>query len=276
MQDHDIYKLSPRGEAELHDSLTTLSPDEVQLLVRIDGVLSVAQIKAGVPALSSAALSAILQRLLERRSLTLAEADPFAEQMQFQLNSMALSRAGDEADAGAVSLKKAGYYVSIARQRTSARVLQAGEARRALVVEDEALLAKFVQSYLSFEGFKVQLAGNRAEVVAELRKLPVPDLILLDVMLPDADGFDILLRLRQHPALQNVPVIMLTGMATREAVIKGLAGGADGYITKPFEAEALLRAVKTVLGLGAAEPGPPADPWVNRDAKPEVRRRGPA
>jgi two-component system, OmpR family, response regulator len=68
-------------------------------------------------------------------------------------------------------------------------------------------------------------------------------------MLPDADGFDILLRVRQHPVLKDVPVIMLTGKATREAVLKGIAAGADGYITKPFEPHALLRAVRTVLGL---------------------------
>ncbi|MDP3757650.1 response regulator transcription factor, partial [Polaromonas sp.] len=133
----------------------------------------------------------------------------------------------------------------------------------------EPMLAKFIQTYLSFEGFQVRLAGNRAEVVAEFRKQPVPDLILLDVMLPDADGFDILLRLRQHPALKNVPVIMLTGKATRESVIKGLASGADGYVTKPFEADALMRAVRTVVGLpeDPAASGAAPDPWVNRDAK---------
>jgi two-component system OmpR family response regulator len=138
------------------------------------------------------------------------------------------------------------------------------------VVEDEPMLAKFIQSYLAFEGFRVRLAGNRAEVVAEFRKTPIPNLILLDVMLPDADGFDILLRLRQYPALKNVPVIMLTGKSTREAVIKGLASGADGYVTKPFEADTLMRAVRTVVGLPQEPVGSnsPKDPWVNRDAKP--------
>ena len=62
---------------------------------------------------------------------------------------------------------------------------------------------------------------------------------------------------------------MLTGKTTREAVIKGLASGADGYITKPFEADALMRAVRLVVGLpeAPAEPEKPDDPWVNRDAK---------
>jgi DNA-binding response OmpR family regulator len=153
------------------------------------------------------------------------------------------------------------------------RILARGEVLTAVVVEDEPILAKFIQSYLAFEGFDVRLAGNRAEVVAEIRKSPTPDLILLDVMLPDADGFDILLRLREHPVLKNVPVIMLTGKATREAVIKGLAGGADGYITKPFEADALMRAIRTVVGLPQVQevpftPSGPKDPWASKKNHP--------
>jgi DNA-binding response OmpR family regulator len=85
------------------------------------------------------------------------------------------------------------------------------------------------------------------------------------VQLPDADGFDVLQRVRRNPALHAVPVIMLTGKATREAVLQGMAGGADGYVTKPFEADALLRVVRAVAGL----PAPldtPNDPWTSQDA----------
>ena len=270
MQGHEIYALTPPGENELRGSVTTLSPAQLDLLVRIDGVLTFAQIKAGMPGIPLEVFTSIFNSLLDRRLLSAAQADPFAEQFQIHLNKMALSRAEAEADSGSVSLRKTGYYVSIARQRGPARTLAPGEVLSAIVVDDEPMLAKFIQSYLSLEGFHVRLAGNRAEVIAEFRKPQIPDLILLDVMLPDADGFDILLRLRQHPALKNVPVIMLTGKATREAVIKGLASGADGYITKPFEADALMRAVRTVVGLpeDPAASNRPMDPWINRDAKP--------
>jgi two-component system, OmpR family, response regulator len=270
MEYDESYALTPQGQTELRGGATTLSADQIELLVRIDGVLTLAQIKAGMPAVSMEAFTSTLQGLLDRRLLSLAEADPFAEQFQAHLNKLAVIAAEAEADLGAVSLKRAGYYVGIARKRGPGRILQPGEVLSAIVVEDEPMLAKFIQSYLTFEGFQVRLAGNRAEVIAEFRKLPVADLILLDVMLPDADGFDILLRLRQHPALKNVPVIMLTGKSTREAVIKGLASGADGYITKPFEADALMRAVRTVIGL-PEEPDlsyNPRDPWIHKDAKP--------
>ena len=266
MHDNEVYKLTPRGQQELRGGETTLSPAEIELLIRVDGLLSVAQIRAGMPAVAPEVFSVKLGSLLDRRLLSPAEPDPFTEQFNIQLNQVALSSAEAEGDAGAASLKKTGYYVSIARPRGPARSLTPGEVLSAIVVDDEPMLAKFIQSYLSFEGFQVRLAGNRAEVVAEFRKQPVPDLILLDVMLPDADGFDILLRLRQHPALKNVPVIMLTGKTTRESVIKGLASGADGYVTKPFEADTLMRAVRTVMGL--LDPAKaPADLWVDKQRR---------
>jgi len=270
MQDDNIYTLTPQGEKELHGGMTSLLPEEVELLVRIDGVLTFGQIKSGMPTVPADALSITLRGLLNRRLLKLAEIDPFANQFQIQLDKMALSLAGPEADSCTQSLKKAGYYVSIARKRGPVRKLAPGETLTAVVVDDELMLAKFIESYLSFEGFHVRMAGNREQILAELRKPPVPDLILLDVMMPDADGFQILLKLRQHPAFKQVPIIMLTGKATREDVLKGLAGGADGYITKPFEADVLMRAVRAVVGL----PDSPAvsfnsnDPWINKDAAP--------
>lgn len=266
MQDNEIYTLTQRGQQELRGSATTLSPAEIEVLIRIDGILNLGQIKAGMPGVAPVAFEATVKDLLVRHLLAKAEADPFAEQFQIQLNKLALTQAEAEADTGAVSLRKTGYYVSIARPRGPARRLAPGEVLSALVVDDEPTLGKFIQSYLSFEGFHVRLAANRAEVIAELSKIPVPDLILLDVMLPDADGFDILLRVRQHPALKNVPVIMLTGKATRESVIKGLASGADGYITKPFEADALMHAVRTVVGL-TEEPAVSKDVWSRKDDK---------
>ena len=270
MQEPLSYGLTDQGQKELRDHATRLSPTQIELLVRIDGALTFAQLRSSMPAISLAAFAATFRELLDQRLLAVAQVDPFCMEFQIPDNPRARSGAEAEADAGALSLKRSGYYVGIARKRGSGRVRAPGELLTAIVVEDEPLLAKFIQSYLSFEGFAVRLAGNRAEVVAEFRKSPVPDLVLLDVMLPDANGFDILLRLRQHPALKNIAVIMLTGKATREAVIQGLAGGADGYITKPFEADALMRAVRTVIGLAEepASPGMPRDPWRNRDAQP--------
>lgn len=77
-------------------------------------------------------------------------------------------------------------------------------------------------------------------------------MVLLDVHLPDANGFDVLARIRQHAQLKLMPVIMLTAMASRDDVLRGLVAGANGYITKPYEREALLTGIKAVLGLHAS------------------------
>jgi len=123
-----------------------------------------------------------------------------------------------------------------------------------LFVDDTPSLVSAVCKFLELEGFTPRRAGNRDEAVAELRKSPSPDLILLDVELPDISGFDILQRVRSHPALRHIPIVMITGKATREDVMRALAAGANGYLTKPFEFESLLNSINAVLGLDLEPP----------------------
>lgn len=248
MHSNDIYAVTSKGQQELRSAATTISPAEVDLLVRLDGILSVAQIRQSVGEVVGPTLEGTMRMLLAKGLVEAVAPDPFAGSQQLQLSAAALTDADAEADFCAATLKKSNYYVRIARKRESPRERAPGERLSAIIVDDEEHLAKFLHHYLTFEGFDVRIAGSRAEIVAEFRKPPIPDLVLLDVMLPDADGFDILMRIRSHPQLKDVPVIMLTAKATRESVLKGLAGGADGYVTKPVETESLIQAVRTVLG----------------------------
>ena len=248
---NNIYAVSSKGQLELRGAVTSISALEVDLLVRFDGVLTLAQIRQAMGASAIDAFDNTLATLLIKGLAEPASQDPFSASLSFQFNTSALNQSGAEADACAASLKKSNYYVRIARKRGVPRDRAGRERLSAIIVDDEPQLAKFLSHLLTFEGFDVRVAGSRAEVVAELRKTPIPDLVLLDVMLPDADGFDILLRIRAHPALKEVPVIMLTAKSSREAVLKGLAGGADGYVTKPVEPDAVLQAVRTVMGLKA-------------------------
>lgn len=249
MHYNDVYAVTPEGGQELRSSATTIPLPEVELLVRLNGILTLAQIRRGMSADAAATFDKTLYMLVSKGFVALVQPDPFAASMKFGFSPMALTEAVAEADACAESLKTSHFYVRIARKREPPRVRAAGERLSVILIDDEPQLAKFLSHYLTFEGFDVRVAGCRAEIVAEIRKPPIPDLVLLDVMMPDADGFDILLRIRSHPALKDVPVIMLTAKASREAVLKGLAGGADGYLTKPVETESLLQAVRTVVGL---------------------------
>ena len=118
-----------------------------------------------------------------------------------------------------------------------------------LLIDDDPDFCALIERVLATAGFDTRIAANRAGIVAELRKQPLPDAVLLDVMLPDTNGFEILQRMKQVPALKTVPVIMTTAEATRAAVTRGLVGGADGYLTKPFKTDILVKAVRTVLGI---------------------------
>ena len=196
-----------------------------------------------------------------------AQDDPFDLQLRADLDSFSRAIGEGDADATLRSLNAAGFYVEIARERkrpAGAGGVQAGYT--AIVIEDDPFLAKFVQSFLAFEGATVRMAATRAEVVTELNRRPLPDLVLLDVSLPDVNGFDILQRIRQHRLLGDTPVLMLTGAATRKDVLRGMSEGADGYVTKPFRPESLTRAVRTVLGLPARDSGG-GDLWKNPDSK---------
>lgn len=272
IQDHTVYTPSAKGERELRGGKTTLPPLELELLVRMNGDLTLGQIREQMPGVDAKVFTSAFFNLQSLQLLTVQEPDPFASRFMPEFDESTLALVSPEADAGTLSLGKAGYYVSIARSRGPIPARLSGEKYSAIVVEDDPMLAKFIASYLSMEGFKVRRAANRAEVLAEFRQSPVADLILLDVTLPDVDGFDILLRLRMHPSFKDVAVIMLTGKATREHVLKGLAGGADGYVTKPFEVEVLMRAVNTIMGRQQS-PTPSAErhPWSNADAKSRSR-----
>ncbi len=251
VRDQQSFGLTHLGEKELQGGSTTLSPDELDLLVRIDPGLTVAQLRAST-GLDPMTFERLFSRLESVMLVAPVMQDTFGWQLQAELDTFQLANREDEAEASTKSLQRNGYFVRIARPRPGATPAASGRQLGVVLVEDDEHLAKFVSSYLAFDRFTVRVAGNRAEALDELRKPPLPDLILLDVMLPDINGFEILASLRKHPAFERVPVMMITGKATREAVLKGMAWGADGYITKPFEPEALMKAVRTVLGLPEA------------------------
>jgi len=97
-------------------------------------------------------------------------------------------------------------------------------------------------------GFAMRFARNLVELKTELNTHGIPDLLLLDVRLPDADGFEILESLRANERFQGLPVVMMTGRSQAHHVARGLALGADGYVTKPFRMSQLVAAANTVLG----------------------------
>ena len=161
-----------------------------------------------------------------------------------------VAQARKEAGSGTPQLEKKGFYVAMARHAKGGMVPpRDGPRHSILVIEDDATLVKLVSEVLSQAGFKVRTARNRTEINIEINKAPLPDLLLLDVTLPDADGFQILERIRGHPKLSALPVVMMTARSDVADITRGLSLNADGYVTKPFKVSALISAVGTVLGL---------------------------
>ena len=254
-----LLALTKEGERALHEPGTRLGPAELEALVVIDGQSTVAQTLARVSAVCGATPDVARARLLELidkgfvsvgADLAFGVLDP--GDFFTPVTANPLTADGGEqarADADTELLRRNGYCVNLARHSADTRQPLAGRKLTVAVIDDDPNICTLLRMYLKLEGLDTRVATNREEIVAVIRQAPLPDLVLLDVWLPDANGFDVLAKMRQHPALKAVPVIMVTASATREAVLKGIQGGADGYVTKPFQIHPLIKAVKEVLGL---------------------------
>ncbi|NPV40267.1 MAG: response regulator transcription factor [Anaerolineae bacterium] len=115
--------------------------------------------------------------------------------------------------------------------------------KKILVVDDEERMLRFIRLNLEHDGFQVIEAVKGHEALDKMRT-DMPDMILLDVMLPDLDGFEVLKMVRE---ISNIPVIMLTAKGEEDDRVRGLELGADDYVTKPFSPRELVSRVKAVL-----------------------------
>ena len=118
---------------------------------------------------------------------------------------------------------------------------------RALVIDDDRTVREMLELVLTLEGFEVRLAADGLAGLAAAEAAP-PDVIVLDVMMPDLSGWDVAARLAEHPRLSRVPIVFCTAMAGEEATWRGWQLGAASYVPKPFEnaqlIDEILRAVR--------------------------------
>jgi diguanylate cyclase (GGDEF)-like protein len=117
-----------------------------------------------------------------------------------------------------------------------------------LVVDDEIVSRYTVEALLSSEGYNLEFAESGEEALAKATQL-VPDLMLLDVMMPDMDGFEVCTRLRANPRLAELPVVMVTALDDRESRLRGLEVGADDFMSKPFDRAELRARIRTITRL---------------------------
>jgi two-component system alkaline phosphatase synthesis response regulator PhoP/two-component system response regulator VicR len=128
-------------------------------------------------------------------------------------------------------------------------------AVKILVCDDERNIVRMIQVNLERQGYSVITAYDGKEGLEKIRS-EKPDLVVLDVMMPYMDGFEVLKTLRREPEFENLPVIMLTAKAQDKDVFEGYHYGADMYLTKPFNPMELVTFVKRIIK-GADEPAGP-------------------
>lgn len=117
---------------------------------------------------------------------------------------------------------------------------KAPDKRSVLIIEDDLHIAYLLGHLVEQEGFAVERAPDGRSAAERLKSLPAPDLVLLDVMLPYTDGFELLSKMRASPGWKEVPVIVLTSRTREEDAVRALGLGADDYLTKPFSPAELV------------------------------------
>ena len=120
-----------------------------------------------------------------------------------------------------------------------------------LVVDDQPHIVRLIQVNLEKEGFQVTTAGDGVEGLYKVREIR-PDLVILDVIMPRKDGFEVLREIKSDPELLDIPVIMLTVKTHNADIGEGLKEGAEMYLPKPFHPKELVALVKRVLETGLA------------------------
>lgn len=150
---------------------------------------------------------------------------------------------------GEAALKDKGFFTRmVVEHPVPTRRIMDPHKVRVLIVDDDESIALLIEKALHTFGLQTRIARNRKEIVEALSEKPLPHLVLLDIMMPEVSGFDVLNRIRHHPALQKLPVLLVTALGDRKDITRGLMLGADGYITKPVPPSVLLQAIETVIG----------------------------
>lgn len=151
------------------------------------------------------------------------------------------------AKAAGSALSRAGAFFHAERLKNRAPSNKKPEDTVVLIVEDDPDQMALADLRVSMAGYRVRVARSAATLLEELKKDPHIDILLLDVMLPDGNGFDMLAKFRRHPHFALLPIIMLTSQDQVADIKKGLTLGADGYVTKPYSKSILIDAVSKVL-----------------------------
>ena len=255
------YRRTEAGDAALRSVDTAIPVDYRRILCIVEGDTHTNVIRGRLRRYRDALIDAWLTELEELGFIETVRASA-AYDLDFQPLADRAASAGDliefpdelqqiadEAKAAGAALHGKGAYLAAARLRNREPLAKEPSQIVVLLVEDDPDHAALADLRLSMAGYRVRLARNRSETLLDLAEQPAADVVLLDALLPDGDGFQILAGMRRHAKFALVPVIMLTALDSAEDIRRGLDLGADGYITKPYSKDVLVETIRQVLRL---------------------------
>lgn len=258
LQQDLIYRRTASGDAALAPDDLTVPSDYRRILAVIEGETHSDVIRGHLRQFPDALLGDWLAELEEAGYVSSTAAGP-AHDLDFSrllqsgraraagMTPSDKQRAQTQARAASAALNRKGAFLSPDRLENRPRLDKRTNEIAVLVVEDDPDQAALAHLRVNMAGYQVRLAANCKQLVHEVRTGARPDVVLLDVMLPDGNGFDVLGSLRRHPKLALLPVVMLTALTSPDEVLRGLAFGADGYITKPYSKKILIETLRAVL-----------------------------
>ncbi len=193
--------------------------------------------------------------LAEMEEIGLIETVPEGQQVESDFapglgdRTVALDKAGlqQAVQAAGTALTRTGAFIATDRLKARPAPGKAAGDSVILIVEDDPDQLALADLRLHMAGYRVRVANSVNAFLQAMLDEGAPDLLLLDVMLPDGDGFDVLSKMRRHQALGSLPIVMLTAKNEPGDIGRGLLLGADGYITKPYTKNILADVIRRVL-----------------------------
>lgn len=268
MNDTTVYRITAKGKSEVAAKPGQLKPGMKGLLAAVGNKASAATLREKFP--KAGDIAAALAQLAGDGYIETLPAEP-AKAVVGKAPAAKAAAAGKSLDnlfskppkeptlqrlkqaeqtmSGKRRLK-AGYQVSIINRPGKPVAPRGGGNKHVILVIDghEAEALEAARGLMQ-GGFDVRGAGTKAEIVEALGKKPFPDLIFMDVELPDAVGLDLIGKLHEHPELKTTPIIVVSARAERDDIVAALAYGASGYLNKPVKPDVLLRHTRDALGL---------------------------
>ncbi len=189
-----------------------------------------------------------LSELAELGLIELVPESELAEITPRPDNTMALGKIElRQAQSAGEALARTGAYLATDRLQKRRAPQKPPADTVILIVEDDPDQLALADLRVSMAGYKVRVANSVHAFLQAMLDDGPPDLLLLDVQLPDGDGFEVMAKLRRHPSLNTLPIVLLTAKNAPEDIGKGLVLGADGYVTKPYTKNILADVIRRVL-----------------------------